>query len=53
MKNNFDYRYGVFARIRKGWSKRQIQLYFNKHGYPYKKSMGVDELTEELKKWEK
>ena len=27
--------------------------YFDKRGYPYKKSMGIDELVEELKKWEK
>jgi len=51
---NFDYKYGVFARIgRKGWTKEQVQMYFDKHGYPYEKSMSVDELVEELKKWEK
>tara|TARA_Y100000593_G_scaffold45088_1_gene85838 strand:- start:871 stop:1047 length:177 start_codon:yes stop_codon:yes gene_type:complete len=51
---NFDYKYGIFARIRnKDWSVEQIQYYFDKQGYPYEKSMGVDELVEELKKWEK
>ena len=28
-------------------------MYFDKQGYPYEKSMGIDELFEELKKWEK
>ena len=51
---NFDYKYGIFARIRnKEWSAEQIQMYFDKKGYPYEKSMGADELVEELKKWEK
>ena len=49
---NFDYKYGVFARIKhKDWTVEQIQMYFDKKGYPYEKSMGVDELFEELKKW--
>ena len=51
---NFDYKYGVFARIRrKDWTVEQIQMYFDKKGYSYEKSMGIDELVEELKKWEK
>ena len=51
---NFDYKYGIFARIkRKEWSVEQIQYYFDKKGYPYEESMGVDELVEELKKWER
>lgn len=51
---NFDYKYGVFARIRrKDWTVEQIQYYFNKKGYPYDKSMNQSELVEELKKWEK
>ena len=53
-ESNFDYKYGIFARIRnKDWSPEQIQMYFDKKGYPYEKSMGVNELVEELKKWEK
>ena len=52
--SSFDYKYGIFARIRsKDWSVEQIQYYFDSKGYPYEKSMGVDELVEELKKWEK
>ncbi len=51
---NFDYKYGIFARIeRKEWNAEQIQMYFDKKGYPYEKSMNVGELVEELKKWEK
>ena len=49
-----DYKYGIFARIeRKEWNAEQIQMYFDKKGYPYEKSMNVGELVEELKKWEK
>ena len=52
--SSLDYKYGIFARIRnKDWSAEQIQMYFDKKGYPYEKSMGADELVEELKKWEK
>ena len=52
--SSFDYQYGIFARIRgKHWTAEQIQMYFDKKGYPYEESMGVDELVEELKKWEK
>ena len=52
--SSFDYKYGIFARIKgKEWSVEQIQMYFDKHGYPYEESMGVDELFEELKKYEK
>ena len=51
---NFDYKYGIFARIRnKEWDAEQIQMYFDKKGYPYKKSMTRKQLVEELKKWEK
>ena len=52
---NFDYKYGIFARINKtnGWNERQIKMYFDKQGYPYKKSMTKEQLVEELKKWEK
>ena len=53
--SSMDYKYGIFARINKstGWNIKQIQMYFDKQGYPYEKSMGIDELFEELKKWEK
>tara|TARA_Y100000593_G_C4302434_1_gene334074 strand:+ start:2042 stop:2218 length:177 start_codon:yes stop_codon:yes gene_type:complete len=52
--SSLDYQYGIFARIRnKDWTADQIQMYFDKKGYPYEKYMGVDELVEELKKWEK
>ena len=52
--SSLDYKYVIFARIRnKDWSAEQIQMYFDKKGYPYEKSMGADELVEELKKWEK
>ena len=52
--SSMDYKYGIFARIKnKDWTAEQIQMYFDKRGYPYKKSMGIDELVEELKKWEK
>ena len=51
---NFDYKYGIYAKIgRRGWGVEQIQYYFDSKGYPYEKSMGVEELIEELKKWEK
>ena len=51
---DFDYKYGIFARIKnKEWSAEQIQFYFDKKGYPYGKSMTQKELVEELKKWEK
>jgi hypothetical protein len=52
--SSFDYKYGIFARIkRKDWTIEQVQIYFNKKGYPYNKFMNVNELVEELKKWEK
>ena len=52
--SSMDYKYGIFARIKnKDWTAEQIQMYFDKQGYPYEKSMGIDELFEELKKWEK
>ena len=52
---NFDYKYGIFARIKKtgGWSIAQTQMYFDKQGYPYEESMTKEQLVEELKKWEK
>ncbi len=53
--SSFDYRYGIFARISKssGWTIEQIQMYFDKQGYPYEQSMNREQLVEELKKWEK
>tara|TARA_Y100000996_G_C22129734_1_gene481686 strand:- start:52 stop:213 length:162 start_codon:yes stop_codon:yes gene_type:complete len=53
MKENFDYKYGVFARIKKGWNLNQIQFYFEKQGYPYEESWNKKQLVKELKKWEK
>tara|TARA_Y100001973_G_C5179048_1_gene323755 strand:+ start:617 stop:793 length:177 start_codon:yes stop_codon:yes gene_type:complete len=52
--SSFDYKYGIFARIKgKDWTVEQIRMYFDKKGYPYEESMGIDDLFEELKKWEK
>ena len=52
--SSFDYKYGIFARIKsKDWTVEQIRMYFDRKGYPYEESMGVDDLFEELKKWEK
>jgi len=55
MNSNLDYKYGIFARINKtgGWGVKQIQMYFDKQGYPYEESMTKEQLVEELKKWEK
>ena len=51
--SSLDYKYGIFARIKgKEWSVEQIQMYFDKQGYPYEESMTKEQLVEELKKWE-
>ena len=53
---NFDYKYGIFARINRGngsWNRRQIKLYMDKKGYPYNEDDTKEQLVEELKKWEK
>ena len=51
---NIDYKYGIYAKIKnRSWRIEQIQMYFDKQGYPYEKSMTREELIEELRKWEK
>ena len=47
------YRYGIFYHIgHRGWTARQIKIYFDKQGYPYEEDMTKEQLVEELKKWE-
>ena len=51
--SSMDYKYGIYARIKRGWTTEQVQMYFDKQGYSYKKSWTKEQLVEELKKWEK
>ena len=46
-----NHQYGIFARIRgrAGWGEKQVKMYMDRNGIPYKKEDTMNELVEALK----
>ena len=52
MKNlsrDYNYQYGIFARIRKGWTERQVKMYMKRYGIEYQEDDKMKQLVEALK----
>ena len=49
---SIDYKYGIFAKIRKGWTVPQVKMYMDNNDIPYEKNDKMEQLVERLEKHE-
>ena len=43
------YKYGIFAKIRKGWTVPQVKMYMDKNNVTYTETDNMKDLVEALK----
>ena len=46
---NKQYKYGIFARIRRGWTVNQVKMYMDQNDIEYDETNKMEDLVEVLK----